>query len=162
MYTYIFNIIYIYIRWILERYGLRKGLLFAAILNCSGTFIRYLGSLGKSFGVVLLGQFFCAVTQSITFAAPSNLARTWFPANIVSTVVGLAWASTYLGMALGLFIPPLWLGNTYEKDSIPIPGLMFFYFFTAAIVVALYIYLYSRKKNQLALPLDGIMPIAYQ
>ena len=121
-------------------------MLFAAILNCSGTFIRYLGSLGKSFGVVLLGQFFCAVTQSITFAAPSNLARTWFPANIVSTVVGLAWASTYLGMALGLFIPPLWLGNTYEKDSIPIPGLMFFYFFTAAIVVALYIFIFPKEE----------------
>jgi MFS family permease len=140
---------YLYTRtqsWLLEKYGLRRGLLFAAVLNCSGTFVRYLGSLGRSFGVVLLGQLFCAITQSITFAAPSNLARTWFPSKIISTVVGLAWASTYLGVALGLFIPPLWLGNANHRNSIPMPGLMFFFFFTAAVIVALYIFAFPKEE----------------
>ena len=57
MYTYIFNIIYIY-QMDFRKIWSTKRSIFAAILNCSGTFIRYLGSLGKSFGVVLLGQFF--------------------------------------------------------------------------------------------------------
>jgi MFS family permease len=137
IYMFIYLICFIPAYWGLESYGLRRSLLFAAALNCGGTFIRYLGSTGGSFGVVLLGQSFCAVCQCIQFAMPSSLARIWFPADIVSTVVGLAWASTYFGMAMGLLVPPLWLGDFADP---PIPGLMFGYFLSAlGIFAALYL-----------------------
>ena len=49
-------------------------------------------------------------------------------------------------MALGLFIPPLWIGNVEDKEDIALPGLMFFYFFTAAIVVALFVFLFPKEE----------------
>ena len=49
-------------------------------------------------------------------------------------------------MALGLFIPPLWIGNVEDKEAIAMPGLMFFYFFTAAVVVALFVFLFPKEE----------------
>ena len=124
--------------WFLEKHGVRRSIFFAATLNCAGTLIRYLGSLGPSFGVVLLGQTLCAVTQSFTFGMPSYLSRAWFPSNVVSSIVGIAWSFVYLGMALGLLVPPIWLGNL---SPAPIPGLMFAFFVSAlAILVSVFIF----------------------
>ena len=104
-----YNVVYLLLflpsSYLLERKGLRFGLILAAALNAMGAFLRFFAALGDgNFTIVLIGQTLCAMCQPLTFASPSKIARRWFPSR-TGWAVGLAWAATYFGMCMGLLLP---------------------------------------------------------
>ncbi|CAG8575936.1 7231_t:CDS:2 [Paraglomus occultum] len=82
--------------FMLDRWGLRKSLLFGAFLSALGGWIRYSGCLVNAvkgrYAIIIIGQIVCAVSNCIFLTAPTNFAMTWFSdggrttANMVGSV----------------------------------------------------------------------------
>lgn len=73
------------VTWLLERKGLRVIALFAASINCVGTWIKVASVQPGRFWVTMLGQFTCSFAQVFILGMPSQVASVWFGSDEVST-----------------------------------------------------------------------------
>ncbi|CAG8484823.1 11692_t:CDS:2 [Paraglomus brasilianum] len=68
--------------FMLDKWGLRKSLLFGAFLSALGGWIRYSGifvsAVKGRYAIITIGQIVCAVSNCIFLTAPTNFAMTWF------------------------------------------------------------------------------------
>lgn len=71
--------------WLLEKRGLRVGLLLASMLNCAGAWVKVPSARPDLYWVTLLGQCLSAVAQVFIMGSPPKLAAVWFGQNEVST-----------------------------------------------------------------------------
>ncbi|CAG8502815.1 2017_t:CDS:2 [Scutellospora calospora] len=64
-----------------NKYGIKTSIIFGAFLNALGAFLRYLGTLNKSyigFWILFLGQTIDSIAQLFMLSVPSKLANIWF------------------------------------------------------------------------------------
>lgn len=97
--------------YMLERYGLRAGIVLGCVMNllCAG--IRYAGTFASSpqlqYSLVMIGQCIGGLAQPIFTNSPSRIAGDWFPPSQrdLATIVGAM--SNPLGNAIGSLIPTI-------------------------------------------------------
>lgn len=77
------------VAWLLERKGLRVIALFAASINCVGTWIKVASVQPSLFWVTMLGQFACSLAQVFILGMPSHVASVWFGSDEVSTACAI-------------------------------------------------------------------------
>ncbi len=77
------------VAWLLERKGLRVIALFAASINCVGTWIKVASVQPNLFWVTMLGQFACSLAQVFILGMPSQVASVWFGSDEVSTACAI-------------------------------------------------------------------------
>lgn len=102
--------------YVVERRGLRFGMVVGSGLNALGAFVRYLAtappwlfghptstsfSAAKGgFAVLMTGQVIASVAQTFILGMPSRLAAVWFGAGERSTATGVAVLANQLGAAI--------------------------------------------------------------
>ena len=118
IYMIIFLVLFLPTTFFLNKYGLKNGIVLSALLNASGAVLRYLFALNVSFAGCVFGQSLCAVSQVLNFCCVGALASSVVKPDLKTRAVGLIWFSTYFGCALGLWIPPMAVGDSSD-DLIP-------------------------------------------
>ncbi len=89
------------ITWLIEKKGLRIGVTLGALFNMLGAWIKCvaleiaepagISTVGAhaSFGVLMLGQACCGLTQTFVLSIPPELAVTWFGVREVTMATSL-------------------------------------------------------------------------
>ncbi|KAL0477112.1 10 TM domain-containing transmembrane protein [Acrasis kona] len=94
--------------FVLDKFGMRVGVGFGAVLNTLGVWVRVLGCLTDGlFSLVFLGQTLCAVAQCFLLSTPPKLASSWFSDNEQSKSVAIGSLFNWLGVAIGFFLSSL-------------------------------------------------------
>jgi FLVCR family feline leukemia virus subgroup C receptor-related protein len=86
--------------WLVNRYGMRYGLLCGATLNLLGALVRW--RFVDMYSLVYSGTFLCAVAQTFTLATPPLLAGHWFGAHERASATAFGVLMNLAGVAVGL------------------------------------------------------------
>ncbi|KAF9193604.1 hypothetical protein BGZ51_002892 [Haplosporangium sp. Z 767] len=108
--------------WMFEKKGLKKSLLFGAIIQLIGAFLRYFAnfiestpeSSGSRIALTLVGQVIAASAQPFFLNAPPKYAAVWFSENGRTTATMIGSVSNAFAAALAQLIIPV---ITTDKDS---------------------------------------------
>ena len=80
-----YMIVYVFVNfpsnWVLDVKGIKKGMVFGAVLTSLGAAVRCLVSTDFSF--VIVGQILCAIGQPFILNAPTKIAIRWFTSDKV-------------------------------------------------------------------------------
>jgi FLVCR family MFS transporter 7 len=108
---------YILATWIFDKYGLRKGLLFGAVVQAGGAWLRYFSTSGDSnsssnaYIYLIIGQTVSGLVQPIYTNSPTKVAADWFSGeqrNLATTIGAMC---NPLGIAIGQLLPSLIVGK---------------------------------------------------
>jgi len=103
-----FMIVYIVVSipasWIIDKYGIRKGVGIGAVFT--GVFGLIRGFAGPDYNLLLLAQIGIAIGQPFILNAITKLAARWFPIEERATAAGLGTLAMYLGILLGMTLTP--------------------------------------------------------
>ncbi len=132
-----FMIVYIVVSipasWIIDRYGIKKGVGIGAIFT--GVFGLVRGFAGPDYNLLLLAQIGIAIGQPFILNAITKLAARWFPIEERATAAGLGTLAMYLGILLGMTLTPYLIigsgigGMLYIYGIISITTALFFIIF---------------------------------
>lgn len=121
-----------------EKWGFKKAVGFGALLMGLCGMCR--GFFGSSYTIVLITTIGLAIAQPFILNAPGLVAGKWFPENERATANGVGLLANYLGIAMGLLIPPMLLKNGMTiKDILLVFGI--------ASVVAASLFLILAKEK---------------
>ncbi|RXN26167.1 feline leukemia virus subgroup C receptor-related 2-like protein [Labeo rohita] len=126
------------VTWLLERKGLRVIALFAAAINCVGTWIKVASVQPNLFWVTMLGQFACSFAQVFILGMPSQVASVWFGSDEVSTACAIGVFGNQLGIAIGFLIPPVLVPNVDDLNELAQHISVMFYI-TAAVASVIFL-----------------------
>ena len=115
---FIFLVLFLPATFFLNHFGLKRGVLVSASINAIGGVLRYFFATGISFGGCVFAQSLCGVSQVLNFCCVGALASSVVKPEFKSRAIGLIWFSTYFGCALGLWIPPMAIGDA-SSDLLP-------------------------------------------
>lgn len=90
----------------LDRKGLKLTVLLGALFNAIGSVIKCFAVRPDLFLVLMLGQFFCAVSQAFLLSVPARIAALWFGANQVALATSIGVFGNQLGIGFGFLTPP--------------------------------------------------------
>jgi MFS family permease len=121
-----------------EKWGFKKAVGFGALLMGVCGALR--GFFGDSYTAVLITTFGFAVAQPFILNAPGLVAGKWFPENERATANGVALMANFIGIAIGLLIPPMLLDN-----GMTIPNILFIIGVASAVVAVLFL-IFAREK----------------
>ncbi|CAF0917128.1 unnamed protein product [Didymodactylos carnosus] len=98
--------------WIIDKIGIKSGMIIGSWLNALGSFIRVIStwsflSIHSRFPIVLLGQFLCAVAQTYILFIPTKFSFVWFSEKQRSLANSIAIGSNYFGILMGSILSPL-------------------------------------------------------
>jgi len=123
--------------WLLDKKGLRMGVLLGSFGTCLGSWIKVLSISPDLWYVTFIGQTVVAVSQIFVLGVPAQLAATWFPANQVSTATSVGVFGNQLGVALGFVIPAAVVKDQTLAEDFHIIGTdLFNMFLTVAIITS--------------------------
>ncbi len=117
MYLVVFVVASVPASYVLHRLGIRWVVWIASgtIIFGAMTKTLYLGDLR----IVLFGQFFLAVGQTLVLVSITEIVSRWFPVRERGMAVGLTSTSQYLSLAMVMIVTPLWV---VTKSSDPLWG----------------------------------------
>lgn len=112
LYMIVFIVMSIPASYIIDTWGLKKGLMIGALLT--GIF----GAL-KAWGaeillIVTIAQTGLAVAQPFILNAVTKVGAKWFPVNERATVAGIGSLAQYIGIIVALAVTPLLISNSSE------------------------------------------------
>ncbi|KTG05503.1 hypothetical protein cypCar_00004784 [Cyprinus carpio] len=137
------------VTWLLERKGLRVIALFAASINCVGTWIKVASVQPNLFWVTMLGQFACSFAQVFILGMPSQVASVWFGSDEVSTACAIGVFGNQLGIAIGFLIPPVLVPNVDDINELA-QHISFMFYITAAVaslIFLLVVFVFQEKPE---------------
>jgi len=91
--------------WLLDKKGLRLGVLLGSAGTCLGSWLKVFSTGPHQFWLTFLGQSVVAVSQIFILGIPAQLAATWFPPTQMSTATSIGVFGNQLGIALGFVLP---------------------------------------------------------
>ncbi|CAF0888219.1 unnamed protein product [Adineta ricciae] len=105
--------------WLIDRLGVRSGLLIGTWTNAIGSLIRCLSVLSifdrnRKFGVLMIGQTFCALAQTFILFIPTKFCFLWFSEKQRSFANSIAIGSGFFGILLGSILSPL-IASTIDR-----------------------------------------------
>jgi MFS transporter, FLVCR family, feline leukemia virus subgroup C receptor-related protein len=104
---------------VIERWGLRAGILLGTALNCLGAVLRYLGALSRTpggFALTMIGQCIASVAQPLFTNSPARVSADWFAHKEREAATSIAALSNAVGNALGSVLPPIFVNTA---DDLP-------------------------------------------
>uniref|UniRef100_A0A8C1U0R1 Feline leukemia virus subgroup C cellular receptor family, member 2a n=1 Tax=Cyprinus carpio TaxID=7962 RepID=A0A8C1U0R1_CYPCA len=137
------------VTWLLERKGLRVIALFAASINCVGTWIKVASVQPNLFWVTMLGQFACSFAQVFILGMPSQVASVWFGSDEVSTACAIGVFGNQLGIAIGFLIPPILVPNVDDMNELA-QHISIMFYITAAVaslIFLLVVFVFQEKPE---------------
>lgn len=110
----VFILVSIPASWIIDTWGLRKGVGIGAVLT--GAFGLMRGFAGTNYTILLIAQIGIAVGQPFLLNAITKLAARWFPIAERATASGFGTLSMYIGILAGMVVTPyLVIGHGIES-----------------------------------------------
>jgi MFS family permease len=91
--------------YIIDTYGIVKGVGTGAILMIAGAAIK--GLSGNSFTLVVTGQVILAIAQPFVINAPTAVAARWFPVKERAIATGMATLAQYIGILAAMVVTPM-------------------------------------------------------
>ncbi|MEZ5001078.1 MAG: MFS transporter [Bacteroidales bacterium] len=143
--------------WIIDTYGIRKGIGTGVILT--GVFGLTRGLFAHDYNLLLLSQIGIATGQPFLLNAITKVASRWFPIEERATASGLGTLSMYLGILGGVMITP------YLVVSYGIEGMLLRYGIVSVFAALVFLILAREKpltapcrpdQEERALALDGL------
>ena len=105
IYMIVFIVLSIPASYIIDTYGLKKGLTIGAILT--GVFSLIKAVFADNYMVVAIAQTGLAAAQPFILNAVTKIGAQWFPQNERATVAGIGSLAQYVGIIIALAITPL-------------------------------------------------------
>lgn len=105
IYMVVFIVLSLPASYIIDKYGLKEGLLIGAYLT--GVFGLLKGFGGSNYTLVVIAQFGLAVAQPFILNALTKLGALWFPPNERATAAGIGTLAQYIGIIIALAVTPL-------------------------------------------------------
>ncbi|XDV42569.1 hypothetical protein PO909_011202, partial [Leuciscus waleckii] len=138
------------VTWLLERKGLRVIALFAASINCAGTWIKVASVQPDLFWVTMLGQFTCSFAQVFILGMPSQVASVWFGSDEVSTACAIGVFGNQLGVAIGFLLPPVLVPNVEDIGELAqhIRVMFFITAGVASLICLLVVFVFQEKPER--------------
>lgn len=134
----VFVIIAIPASYVIDTYGIKKGVGFGAILTGVCGLLK--GIYAADYSIVLICQIGLAVAQPFLLNAVTKISVLWFPIQERATAVALGTLAQFLGIILVMILTPILLqsGNS-------IPGVMMIYGFVSVGSAFLFLLLIKEK-----------------
>jgi len=107
--------------WLLDKKGLRLGVLIGSAGTCIGSWIKVCGTGPEQWWIAFTGQTVVAASQIFILGIPAQLAATWFPPHQMSTATSIGVFGNQLGIALG-FVLPAQLVPDQNDDNLSLIG----------------------------------------
>ncbi len=130
-----FMIVYIVVSipasWIIDKYGIRKGVGTGAAFT--GIFGLIRGFAGTDYQLLLLAQIGIAIGQPFILNAITKLAARWFPIGERATAAGLGTLAMYIGILAGMTVTP------YLTIGSGIGGMLYIYGIISVITAAAFL-----------------------
>ncbi len=137
----IFMIVYLFLSipasWMIDTYGIRKGVGLGAILTGVFGFTR--GLFGDSYTIVFASTFMIAVAQPFILNSVTVMAARWFPLKERATAAGIAVLFQYLGIIVAMAATPF-LAIKYT-----IPGMLNI-FGVISIISAIVFFVFVKER----------------
>lgn len=105
IYMLVFIVMSIPASYIIDTYGLKKGLLIGAVLTGVFGVLKAWGA--QSLLVVTIAQTGLAFAQPFILNAVTKVGAVWFPVNERATVAGLGSLAQYIGIIIALAVTPM-------------------------------------------------------
>ena len=86
--------------FLVQKIGMRRGLMFGAVLNTLGAWVRW--QYLPSYTMVYVGTVLCSAAQTFSLAIPPLLSHAWFPPKERALATSIGVLSNQLGTAFGL------------------------------------------------------------
>jgi MFS family permease len=123
--------------WVIDTYGLHKGVGLGAVLM--GIFGLARGLAGQDYTWVLLGTIGVAAAQPFLLNAWTKVPAQWFDINERATAVGMVTLSSLMGTGLGMVLTPM------LTESLSIPAVQLIYGGLAAFSALLFL-IFAREN----------------
>lgn len=121
--------------WLLDKKGLRLGVLLGSAGTCIGSWLKVLATGPDQWWLAFLGQTVVAVSQIFILGIPAQLAATWFPPHQMSSATSIGVFGNQLGIALGFVLPAIVVHDQVDPEKFHLIGDDLFLMF---IVVAIF------------------------
>lgn len=102
--------------YILEKYGLRAGILTGSVFGLIGLWIRFFSYHG--FTWIFIGQCFAGMAQPYFYTTPQKISNTWFGVSERSYSTTFMSCCLLVGNCIGPIIPQWFITNGADNDTI--------------------------------------------
>jgi len=127
--------------WLLDKKGLRLGLLIGSFGTCLGSWIKVFATGSDMFWLTFIGQTIVAASQIFVLGVPAQLAATWFPSDQISTATSVGVFGNQLGVALGFVIPAMVVRDQVAPENYHQIGSDLFYMFLVVAIITSVLFL---------------------
>ncbi|RWS00080.1 feline leukemia virus subgroup C receptor-related protein 2-like isoform X2 [Dinothrombium tinctorium] len=110
-YPIVYLIGFMPINWIALNYGIRVNVTICSFTAAIGAILKYVAIEQGLFWISLVGQIFSAISGIYTYSCAPQIANVWFPVTETTSVISILVIANYFGIASGMLIPPLLVGN---------------------------------------------------
>ena len=142
IYMLVFIVMSIPASYIIDTWGLRKGLVIGALLT--GIFGALKAWGGNNLFIVTVAQTGLAVAQPFILNAVTKVGAKWFPVEERATAAGLGTLAQYAGIIIALVVTPMLIQATGEGGYNFVK--MLWIYGAASIVAAILILLFMREE----------------
>ncbi len=142
IYMIVFIVMSIPASYIIDTWGLRKGLIIGALLT--GIFGTLKAWGGNSLLLVTVSQIGLAVAQPFILNAVTKVGAKWFPVEERATAAGLGTLAQYVGIIIALAVTPMLIQVT-QSGGYDFVKMLWFYGI-ASIVSAILIIIFMREE----------------
>jgi len=146
----VFVIIAIPASYIIDTYGIRKGVGFGAVLM--GVFGILKGFYAENYNIVLISQIGLAIAQPFLLNAVTKISVLWFPIQERATSVALGTLAQFLGIIFVMILTPILLEGGEKGEKIP--QVMFIYGLISLLSAVLFL-IFVREKPPTSPSLNG-------
>lgn len=142
IYMLVFIVMSIPASYIIDTWGLRKGLVIGALLTGVFGILKAWG--GNSLLLVTIAQIGLAVAQPFILNAVTKVGAKWFPVEERATAVGVGTLAQYSGIIIALAVTPM-LIPILKNGNFDFVGMLWIYG-AASIVSAILILVFMREE----------------
>ncbi|CAF3612492.1 unnamed protein product [Adineta steineri] len=102
--------------WLIDKLGVRYGMLIGTWMNAVGSIVRCFSILpifsnSGRFTILMIGQFICALAQTFILFIPTKFSFVWFSEQQRSLANSIAIGSNFFGILIGSILSPLIVPN---------------------------------------------------
>jgi len=142
IYMLVFIVMSIPASYIIDTYGLKKGLVIGAVL--SGTFGVLKAWGGESLLTVTIAQIGLAIAQPFILNTLTKVGAKWFPVEERATAAGIGTLAQYAGIIIALAVTPMLITES-QNGSFNFSAMLWIYG-TTSMVAAVLILVFMREE----------------